>query len=329
MGRIYARLIAESGALRLAAVCGRNETSTKSLAGEYDIPGYSGADVQAMLDAHPSIEAVIVAASEWAHSGAVLAALAAGKHVLVEKPLALSVSDGAEILRQAGLAGVTLMVCHSLRFDPRFVAMRQSVAGGSIGEVLHLYARRNPGQAAVDRVLGRFPLAYWLMPHDIDMMLWTTGSPVTRVMAYSRSGGKERMDFIIAVLTFANGAIGVVESSWGTPAQGGRPQNEMFTVRGSMGAAEVLGHENGVAVYHDGSAEYPDTGYTPVIHDQLDGIFRRLLLHFAGVVRGRCAPVVTGYDGLAAIVVASAIDRSLAEKREIEIAEGWTDVATH
>jgi predicted dehydrogenase len=326
MGRIYARLINESGALRLAAVCGRDEASTQSLAAEYGAPGYSGADVQAMLAAHPNIEAVIVSSSEWAHTEPVLAALAAGKHVLVEKPLAISPSDGAEILRQAGLAGVTLMVCHSLRFDPRFAAMRQAVACGAIGEVMHLYARRNPGQAAVDRVLGRFPLAYWLMPHDIDMMLWTTGSHVTKVMAYSRNGGKERADFIIAVLTFGNGAIGVVESSWGTPAQGGRAQNEMFTVRGTDGAAEVLGHENGVAIYRGGVAEYPDTGYTPVIHDQLDGIFHRLLLHFAGVVRERWAPVVTGYDGLAAAVVASAIDRSLAEKREIEIPNGWTDV---
>jgi predicted dehydrogenase len=329
MGRIYARLIAESGALRLSAVCGRGEASTQSLAREANAVGYPGADVHAMLAAHPNIEAVIVASSEWAHTEPVLAALAARKHVLVEKPLAISAGDGAEILRQAGLAGVTLMVCHSLRFDPRFAAMRQAVAGGAIGEILHLYARRNPGQAAVDRVLGRFPLAYWLMPHDIDMMLWTTGSHVTKVMAYSRNGGKERTDFIIAVLTFANGAIGVVESSWGAPAQGGRPQNEMFTVRGTKGVAEVLGHENGVAVYHGGAAEYPDTGYTPVIHDQLDGIFRRLLLHFAGVVRGRWAPVVTGYDGLASVVVASAIDRSLTERREIEIPEGWTNGPTH
>jgi UDP-N-acetylglucosamine 3-dehydrogenase len=323
MGRIYARLVAESGVFHLAAVCGRDETSTQSLAREYNTPGYPGADVQAMLAAHPNIEAVIVASSEWAHSEPALAALAAGKHVLVEKPLATSASDGAEILRQAGLAGVTLMVCHSLRFDPRFAAMRQAVAGGAIGEILHLYARRNPGQAAVDRVLGRFPLAYWLLPHDIDMMLWTTGSHVTRVMAYSRNGGKERTDFIIAVLTFASGAIGVVESSWGTPAQGGRPQNELFTVRGAKGAAEVLGYENGVAIYHDGAAEHPDTGYTPVIHEQLDGIFRRLLWHFAGVVRGRWTPIVTGYDGLAAVVVASAIDRSLVEQRPIEIADGW------
>jgi predicted dehydrogenase len=286
------------------------------------VPGYAGGDIQALLSTHPNVEAVIIAASEWEHSAPVLAALDARKHVLVEKPMAVSHTDAAEMLRRAALAGVKLMVCHSLRFDPRFVAMRQAVAEGAIGEVLHLYARRNPPQAAVERVLGRFPLAYWLMPHDIDMMLWTTGSPVTKVMAYSRAGGKERTDFIIAVLTFANGAIGVVESSWGTPGHGGRPQTEWFTVRGTGGAAEVLGHENGVAVYRAGKeAEYPDTGYTPVIHDQLDGIFRRLLMHFGAVVREQSPPIINGYDGFAAVQVAWAIERSLAEGREITLPE--------
>jgi predicted dehydrogenase len=177
-------------------------------------------------------------------------------------------------------------------------------------------------------VLGRFPLAYWLMPHDIDMMLWTTGSPVQKVMAYSRTGGNARADFIIAMLTFANGAVGVIESSWGTPG-GGRLLNELFTVRGTAGAVEVVGNENGVAVYrgadntstHTNSMEYPDTGYTPVIHEQMDGLFRRLFAHFTGVVRRQYPPIVKGQDGLAAVRVAAAIDRSLTERREIDLSE--------
>jgi predicted dehydrogenase len=321
MGRIYARLLTESAAARLVAICGCGESSARSLAEQYGAPWYGHADVGAMLADHPDIEAMIIATSEWAHVKPVLAALAAGKHVLVEKPLALAPNDASSLVQRAAEAGVHLMVCHTLRFDPRFVAVRQAVADGAIGNVLHLYARRNPPQAAAERVLGRFPLAYWLMPHDIDMMLWCTGSPVTKVMAYSRSGGRERDDFIIAVLTFANGAIGVVESSWGTPAQGGRPLNEQFTVRGTRGMAEVLGNDQGVAVYHGGGADYPDTSYTPVIHEQLDGSFRRLLDHFAGVVRNRWPPVVTGADGLAAVTVAAAVERSLAEGREI----GLTD----
>ena len=320
MGQLYARIAAEAATMRLAAVCGRRAEATQAVAAAHQVPGYVDGDTQAMLAAHPEIDAVIVAASEWAHLEPVLASLAAGKHVLVEKPMALSVADATSMVEGATSAGLHLMVCHTLRFDPRFVALRQAVSSGAIGEVLHLYARRNAPQIAVERVLGRFPLAYWLAPHDIDMMLWTTGSPVQKVMAYSRAGGKERVDFIIAVLTFANGAVGVLESSWGTPAVSGQPVTEQFTVRGTAGMAELLCNQSGVAVYAAGAApEYPDLGYTPVIHDQQDGMFRRLLHHFVGVVRNQHPPVVTGVDGLAAIRVAAAIDQSLREGREIHI----------
>ena len=236
MGQLYARLIDESPLAHLVAVCGRSTATTQAVATTHNVPGYANGDYQAMLAAHPNIEAVIVAASEWAHIEPVLGALAAGKHVLVEKPMAVSAEAAAQMVQAAERAGVHLMVCHSLRFDLRFAAMRQAVAEGAVGEVLHIYARRHAGQIAVERVLGRFPLAYWLAPHDIDMMLWTNNSPVTKVMAYSRAGGKTREDFIIAVLTFANGVIGVLESSWGTPAVSGRLQTELFTVRGTAGA---------------------------------------------------------------------------------------------
>jgi predicted dehydrogenase len=330
MGQIYNRLVAESATARLVALCGRDPRSTNALAEQAGVPAYTSDHLGTMLADHPDIEAVIVATSEWAHVAPVLAALDAGKHVLVEKPMALSPAEAATMVQRAEEAGVTLMVSHSLRFDPRFAAAHEAVATGAVGEILHLYARRNPSPDAAERVIGRFPLAYWLMPHDIDMMLWTTGSPVQKVMAYSRAGGKERADFILAVLTFTNGAIGVVESSWGTPG-GGRLQNELFTVRGTTGAVEVVGNENGVGVYRadgnrtDGNRgnrmEYPDIGYTPVIHEQLDGIFRRLFAHFTGVVRGQFSPVVTGRDGLAAVRVAAAIDRSLTERCEIELSE--------
>ena len=327
MGRLYARLVHESAMTRLVALCGRDRESTRELAEEYGVQQYTTQDIDAMLAAHTGIEAVIVATSEWAHVAPVMAALDAGKHVLVEKPMALSPTEANEMVARAGQAGVHLMVCHSLRFDLRFAAAHQAVATGAVGEILHLYARRNASPAAADRVIGRFPLPYWLMPHDIDMMLWTTNSPVQKVMAYSRSGGSQRVDFIIAVLTFASGAIGVIESSWGTPGRG-QLLNELFTVRGTAGAVEVVGNENGVAVYHAGDntgnntagiTEYPDTSYTPIIHDQVDGIFRRLLSHFAGVVRGQFPAVITGQDGLAALRVAEAIARSLAEGREIEL----------
>ncbi len=320
MGQIYARLAEELSETRLVAVCGRSEASTREMADQYQVPGYPHARHTDMLENHAEIDAVVVSASEWMHTAPVLASLEAGKHVLVEKPMAVSPADARMMVQAADRVGVHLMVCHSLRFDPPFAAMRQAVAAGDIGEVLHVYARRNPPQVAAERVLGKFSLAYWLTPHDIDMMLWTVGRPITRVKAYARQGGKGRHDFIIAVFTFDSGVVGVLENSWSTPAHSGRPQYEQFSIHGSEGAAEVLGHENGVAVYRaDGPPDYPDTGYTPVLHGRQEGMFRSLFSHFVGVVQGKWPPIVSGENGLAAIQVAAAIDRSLETGREVQV----------
>src|SRR5205823_5504053 len=115
MGQLYARLVDESPLTRLVAVCGRSEATTQAAATAHGVPGYANGNYQEMLAAHPNIEAVIVAASEWAHSAPVLAALDAGKHVLVEKPMAISAEAAASMVQHAEQAGVHLMVCHSLR----------------------------------------------------------------------------------------------------------------------------------------------------------------------------------------------------------------------
>ena len=316
MGGLYARLLDQSASTRLVAVCGHGEVTAQNVALELGVPFYTGARYHDMLANHPQIEAVVVATSEWAHAGPVGACLASGKHVLVEKPMATSPSDAARMVHEADRNGVDLMVCHSLRFDPRFAAMRQAVARGDVGEVLHIYSRRSSQPEAVDRVLGRFPLAYWLLPHDVDLALWTTGSAVDRVRAYARWGASHRQDLIVVVLTFECGALAVLENVWGSPTRAGRPQNQLFTIRGTAGAVEVLPFENGLAIY-GATAEYPDTSAAPDVHGQTEGMSRSLIRHFAGVIRKLWKPLITSRDGLAVVRIASAIDASLREGREI------------
>lgn len=273
------------------------------------------------VDVHPNIEAVVVATSEWMHLDPVLACLDAGKHVALEKPMATSSEDAQQMMQHADEAGVKFMICHSIRFDPRYAVMQQRIAKGELGELLNLHGRRHPGPRAIDRVFGKFPLAYWLIVHDIDMMLWTTGSAVKSVRAYSHSGGQSRQDFIVATLAFANEwRSGDIECSGRAPPQAGRPQNELFTVRGTAGVIELFGNEHGLVYYtDDGSVTYSDTVHSPIVHGQQEGSFRSVIRHFAGAVRNEWPLLITGYDGLAVIQVAAAIDQSLRENCEIYI----------
>ena len=109
MGRVYARLASELAETHLVAVSGRSEGSTREVAEQYGVPGYPNVGHEEMLANHPEIEAVVVSASEWMHTAPVLAALEAGKQVLVEKPMAVSAADAQMMVDTAERVGGRLM----------------------------------------------------------------------------------------------------------------------------------------------------------------------------------------------------------------------------
>ena len=110
MGTLYGQLANEMALTRLVAICSEMPEST-ALAGEQlRVPAYDGCRYREMLQAHAEIEAVVIATPEWAHLDPVLASLDAGKHVLVEKPMAISPSDAWRMTGRAVELGLTLMV---------------------------------------------------------------------------------------------------------------------------------------------------------------------------------------------------------------------------
>lgn len=132
-----------------------------------------------------SITMVAIAAPAELHKDLTLQAIAAGKHVYVEKPLALSVEDGMLMRDEANKANLTLMVGHLLQYHPVFVALREKVAAGDFGKLRYAYSHRLS--------MGKFRLeedAFWsLAPHDVSMLLSLFGEAPSEV----RGGG---LDFV-------------------------------------------------------------------------------------------------------------------------------------
>src|SRR5438093_8747119 len=127
MGQLYARIAAESPLTELSAVCGQSEAPVEAVAARWGVPGYAGGAYRRMLDEHPEIEAVVVATPEWLHLEPALAAIEAGKHLFLEKPMATTVAEAERIVAAANAAGITLLVCHQLRFDPRYALAKEAV----------------------------------------------------------------------------------------------------------------------------------------------------------------------------------------------------------
>jgi predicted dehydrogenase len=177
------------------------------------------------LLATPGIDAVAVAVDSPRHHAVAKRALLAGRHVLVEKPMALSVADGAELVELAERAGLVLMVGHILLHHPGIERARALVAGGELGKILYLHATRvgfgtvRPGESA-----------WWsIAPHDIAAALHLFDATPTAVSATGAGYLQMRQhDVTFGTMTFADGRLAHVHVSWLAPEK-----RRLLTVVGS------------------------------------------------------------------------------------------------
>ena len=172
-GRNLVRNFARLGALGVVAdtVPGRADEA----AHKYDVPALAYAE--ALAD--PSISAVVLATPAEQHAEMALKALAAGKHVFVEKPLALAVGDGERVLRAAKAVGRRVMVGHLLQYHPAFLKLLELTQAGELGRLQYIYSNRlNLGR------IRRGENVFWsFAPHDISMILALAGEAPARVRA--------------------------------------------------------------------------------------------------------------------------------------------------
>ena len=150
-GSFHARVWSELPYTRLAAVCDRDAARAAALGAQYGVPWYT--DHRALL-AQCSCEAVSVATPDHLHRQVAVDAARAGKHVLVEKPLATSREDVNAIVQAAKQNGVRVMCDLHNRVNPPFALARQRIAGGELGEVRSLYMRMNDACSVATEMLS-------------------------------------------------------------------------------------------------------------------------------------------------------------------------------
>ena len=191
----------------LAAVADANPDLAAAMSETYDVPAR---DYAAIL-ADPGIAGVVIAAPAEAHAALAIQALEAGKHVFVEKPLALTVAEAEGVLAAAETAGRILMVGHLLQYHPAFMKLTEMVRAGDLGNLQYLYSNRlNLGK------IRREENALWsFAPHDISMILALVGAEPTAVRA---EGGSYLHEVIADVttthLSFPGGVQAHVFVSW-------------------------------------------------------------------------------------------------------------------
>jgi predicted dehydrogenase len=247
-----------------------------------------------------SVDVVDVCLPTDLHAEVGLKAIASGRAVFMEKPMAGTLDEGHRLVEAADKAGVPFMPGQVVRFFPEFSKAAGLVRGGAVGTPGAARTRR--GGSAPQGGTGWFMdharsggVIVDLAIHDFDWLRWTLGE-VKEV--YSRSVGSTTgtgPDYALTTLSFDSGAVAHVEATWMDPS-GFRAA---FEVCGSEGMIEYDSRSNAALRTHSAGRSASETPLAP--HD--DPYYRELK-GFLEAVRSGGKPPVTGYDGLMALSIA-------------------------
>jgi UDP-N-acetylglucosamine 3-dehydrogenase len=311
-GEIHCDAIQAVPSLELSALCTRTETRLEELGRKYGV-GKLFTDYTALLE-DPDIDAVSVVTMWDQHTAPAVAALEAGKHVFLEKPMAHTVDDCRQIVAAAARASGHLMVGHICRFNPRYATAKQQIAEGGIGKVLSLSSRRNIPAAWTPEILDKIgPIAGDII-HDTDLMLWFTGARV--VSAYAQTvdlRGKRHPDIGQTMYRFDNGATATLESVWCMPEKTPFDIDERMTVIGSDGFVHIQDTFPNIGIVTKDGFRSPDTTYWPRIHGVLGGALRDEFAYFARCCATGTPPtVITPEESMAAVEAVLAAEESAA-----------------
>jgi UDP-N-acetyl-2-amino-2-deoxyglucuronate dehydrogenase len=331
----HAEAIQATPGAKLVAVLGTRPDRAASFAAQYGGQPYT--ELAAFL-AHPALSVVNICVPSGDHARFGIAAAQAGKHIMVEKPLEVSLEAADRLIAACREAGVKMAVISQRRFEPDIQRLRQTIEAGHFGPLLSAdvfikwYRSQEYYDSAPWRGTYRMDGGGALMNqgvHYVDVIRWLVG-PVKSVRAITRTADHniEVEDLALALLTFENGAVGVLEAS-------------TIHYPGLLERVELTGR-NGTAVVEAGKFkvwEFKDRSSQPLEENpvQIDdlpgesgaknpgditsrGHAYQVADMVAAIREGR-EPAITGEEGRKPLAIIQAVYKSAREGREIFLAE--------
>ncbi len=320
-GKNLVRVFSQLGALR--CVCDTDASRFAALAIHGDPPRFSDDLPDVLSD--PTIGAVAVATPAATHYDVVRQCLAAGKDVFVEKPLALTVEQGHELVALAKAGSRILMVGHILLYHPAVVKLRQLIGEGSLGRILYCYSNRlNMGLIRTEEnILWSFA------PHDISVLLHLLGEEPISAEAEGQSYLTPGVvDVTLSRLRFRSGASAHIFVSWLHPSK-----EQKFVVVGSeqMAVFDDTAEKKLLLYPHriDWASRMPKAVKADAVPVELDKAepLKAECQHFLDCVASRRPPLSDGNEGLRVLKVLGACQRSLEEHGTPGLAKSGPDAA--
>lgn len=316
---------------RLIGVFSRTPESTRAFAEEHGTHAYPTLDALVGDDA---VDVVAVCTPSGAHLEPGLAAISAGKHVIVEKPLEVSLERAKALVDAADRVGVALATIFMSRFADANAMLKEAIDAGRLGRLVQgdAYVKWYRSQAYYDsgawRGTWRLDGGGALMNqaiHQVDLLLWLMG-PVEEVFAYAATATHERLeveDTLVAVLRYASGALGQIAAA--TSLWPGQPKE--LDVHGELGGATVRDDALARWQVHGESDEAAGamlerygSAATGGAADPMAISFENHRRQYADVLEAIAAgrpPSIDGREGLRSVALIEAVYRSVREGRPV------------
>jgi UDP-N-acetylglucosamine 3-dehydrogenase len=300
-GKNHARVYKELESTELVAICDMDAERVKTIAGQLGVKAYTSSS--RMLK-NEEVEAVSVCTWSTSLAKEALKALRAGKHVLVEKPMATSTKQAEKLVVVAEQNGLHFTVGFLMRFIPGLGHIREAVENRKIGELVCATAKR---VSQWPERIGDVGVVKDTAIHDIDVMRFVFGEDPIAV--YAKAGNmrhKKFEDYALIMLTYADGKSAFIESNWLTPYK-----TRALTVTGSdaIMRLDYITQELWIEAANENvQPKYP--WQEPL---------KAELQHFSDCVMKKQKPVVTGEDGVKALSIAIAALKSSAKNKAIRL----------
>ena len=286
----------------LASVCDPNTELAQNLAEQYGVNNQTFAEIIEDV----TIEGIVLAVPAPLHAGLAIQAMNAGKHVYVEKPLAMNQTEARQMIERSKEHGVHLMVGHLLQYHPIFKALRELVATGALGGLSYVYSNR----LSFGKVRSEEDVIWSFAPHDISMILSLTAQEPELVRTESSTILQEKIaDTATVHMKFKSGLKAHIFVSWLHPY---KEQKLVVIVESAMAVFDdTQPWEKKLAIsqykidFHGdvpgpvkSDVEYIDVAQSEPLKNECQ--------HFIDVVNGRSMPSTDGDEGLRVLNVLSA-----------------------
>ena len=324
-GERHAQAYSRHPAVDFVAVCDLDEERAQAIAAKYGARGYT-TDFRELVS-NPEIAAVSIATPDHLHLDPAVACAAAGKHLLVEKPLATTVEEASAITEAAHAHGVKLMVDFHNRVNPPMVGARNAIRRGDIGTPAYVYARlSNTTMVATDMLswASNSSALWFLASHMVDVVRWMLDDEVERVYAVTRAGilrelGVDTADFHVATVEFKRGTVAVFEHAWILPRTHATVKDLKLEILGSTGSINIDGsHNRTFELYTADKAAFPDL-LAPPTGTHLTGFVLDSIAYFVDAVTADAPVLATGEDGIATTRIIAAILESAAKGQPVSL----------